>query len=415
SLIDIFDNKIIFDPRAARNRQIISTLHNTNNVEVIANCVIANGSTPINDETKVRPKSANTSNISCHVKRKLEIDDDLIECKKSLDCSDTIESVASSSIANSIVIENRAKRICATARSNEKFDVMSVKRTAKIVQNDFLAYEMFKEILKRAEPNTEIWPIALKLCHYCISLDCTSGDQCPQKILHESEQYAEDVFLRRTNVYSLCLRYDTWLSSKQNKLRGNKNEITAKGLKFENSDLKEIAECMFQDLYTHAVDETYDHLNVIYYHLRLCNYCNRYKCCDTDQICNFKPVFDKCKSYKVFKQLERQELEIQMKNYLERNQVPQEIVDKYRLNESKLVKYPIVDILNARPEEVESRPALVGNNLIGDEKSGFIDHGYENNSTHDSNHEMDIGVPTSNNEHDSEKKTAEDFLFCNAT
>jgi hypothetical protein len=104
-----------------------------------------------------------------------------------------------------------------------------------------------------------------------------------------------------------------------------------------------------------------------------------------------------------------------MKNYSERNQVPQEIVDKYRLNESKLVKYPIVDILNARSEEVELRPALVGNNLIGDEKSGFIDHGYENNSTHDSNHEMDIGVPTSNNDHDSEKKTAQDFLFCNAT
>jgi hypothetical protein len=380
SLIDIFNNKIIFDPRVARNQQIISTLHNINNVEGIANCVIANGSTPINDETKVRPKSANTSNISCHVKRKLESDDDLIECKKRLDCSDTIKSVASSSIANSIVIENRAQRICTTAISNEKFDIMSVKRTAKIVQKDFLAYEMFKEILKRAEPSTEIWPIALKLCHYCLSLNCTLGDQCPQRVLFKSEKYSEDLFLRRSNVYSLCLTYDTWLSKqyKLMELKKNKSVIMKESIRFDKSDLKEIAECMFQDLYTRAVDETYDKLNVIYYYHRLCNYCNRFECCDKDQTCNFKPAFDKSKNYRVFKKFERQELEIQMQNYLVRHKVSKEVVDKYRSTKNELKKYPIVDILNARPKEVESRPVLVGN-----EKSGFIDNGYENNSTHD--------------------------------
>jgi hypothetical protein len=292
---------------------------------------------------------------------------------------------------------------------------MSVNRTAKTVQKDFLAYEMFKEILKRAEPNKEIWPIALKLCHYCISLDCNSGDQCPQKVLHESEQYAEDVFLRRTNVYSLCLRYDNWLSSKQNKLRGNKNEITEKGLKFECSDLKEIAECMFQDLYTRAVDETYDHLNVIYFYHRLCNYCNRFECCDKDQTCNFKPVFDKSKNYRAFKEFERQELEIQMQNYFVRHKVSKEVVDKYRSTKNELKKYPIVDILNAKPKEVESRPVLVGNNVIGNEKSGLIDNGYENTSIHDSNQEMNTEILTSNSAPVSEKETAENFLFCNAT
>jgi hypothetical protein len=297
SLINIFNNKIIFDPRATRNRQIISTLHITNYEGEIANCVVDNGSTPTNDGTKLMPKDANASYISCHVKRKLEIDDYLIEGKKRLDCSDTIESVASRSIANSIVIENRSQRTCATARSKENFDVISVKRTAKIVQKDLLAYEIFKEILKRAEPKKEIWPIALKLCHYCLSLDCTLGDQCPQRVLFESEKYSDDFFLRRSNVYSLCLMYDKWLS-KQNevkKLKKNKNGIMNERIRFDKSDLKKISECIFQDLYTRAVDETYDKLNVIYYYHRLCNYCNRFECCDKDQTCNFKPVFDKSK------------------------------------------------------------------------------------------------------------------------
>ncbi len=60
SLIDIFNSKIIFDPRATRNRQIISTLHSTNNLERIANCVVANTFTPMN----------NGSDVSCQVKRK---------------------------------------------------------------------------------------------------------------------------------------------------------------------------------------------------------------------------------------------------------------------------------------------------------------------------------------------------------
>jgi hypothetical protein len=198
-------------------------------------------------------------------------------------------------------------------------------------------------------------------------------------------------------------------------LKKNKSVIMKESIRFDKSDLKEIAECMFQDLYTRAVDETYDKLNVIYYYHRLCNYCNRFECCDKDQTCNFKPAFDKSKNYRVFKKFERQELEIQMQNYLVRHKVSKEVVDKYRSTKNELKKYPIVDILNARPKEVESRPVLVGNNVIGNEKSGFIDNGYENNSTHDSNHEMDIGVPTSNNEPDSEKETAENFLFCNAT
>jgi hypothetical protein len=414
SLIDIFNNKIIFDPRAARNQQIISTLHSTNNVEGIANCAIVNDSTPKNDVTKVRPKSANASNMSCHVKRNLEIDDNLIECKKRLDFSDTIELVDSNSILNSFAIEHRPQGNRTTANSDEKFDAMSVKRTAEIIKKDFLAYGIFKEILKRVEPNTEIWPTALTLCHYCISLNCILGDQCPQKVLHESEQYSEDVFLRRTNVYSLCLRYDTWLSRKQNKSWGNKTKITEKVLKFDNSDLKEIAECMFQDLYTRAVDETYDHLNVIYYYYRLCYYCNRYKCCDTDQICNFKPAFDKCKSYRAFKQLERQELGITMKNYLERNKVSQEIIETYRLNESKLVKYPIIDITNERPQKAESMSVFfedkieAGNNAV-------TDCDYENSSTHYSNYGMEIEVLTSNAVSISEKENAEKIMFCNAS
>jgi hypothetical protein len=392
-------------------------LYITNNEEGIANCVVANGSTPMNDGKKLMPKNANASYMSCHVKRKLEIDDYLIEGKKRLDCSDTIESVASRSIANSIVIEKRSKRICATARSKENFDVMSVKRTAKKVQKDLLAYEIFKEILKRAEPKKEIWPIALKLCHYCLSLDCTLGDQCLQRVLFESEKYSDDLFLRRSNVYSLCLMYDKWLS-KQNevkKLKKNKNGIMNERIRFDKSDLKEIAECIFQDLYTRAVDETYDKLNVIYYYHRLCNYCNRFECCDKDQTCNFKPVFDKSKNYRAFKEFERQELEIQMQNYLVRHKVSKEIVDKYRSTKNELKKYPIVDILNAKPKEVESRPVLVGNDIIGNEKSGLIDNSYENTSIHDSNQEMYTGILTSNNAPVSEKETAENFLFCNAT
>jgi hypothetical protein len=211
--------------------------------------------------------------------------------------------------------------------------------------------------------------------------------------------------------------YDKWLS-KQNevkKLKKNKNGIMNERIRFDKSDLKEIAECIFQDLYTRAVDETYDKLNVIYYYHRLCNYCNRFECCDKDQTCNFKPVFDKSKNYRAFKEFERQELEIQMQNYLVRHKVSKEIVDKYRSTKNELKKYPIVDILNAKPKEVESRPVLVGNDIIGNEKSGLIDNGYENTSIHDSNQEMYTGILTSNNAPVSEKETAENFLFCNAT
>jgi hypothetical protein len=126
-------------------------------------------------------------------------------------------------------------------------------------------------------------------------------------------------------------------------------------------------------------------------------------------------VFDKSKNYRAFKEFERQELEIQMQNYLMRHKVSKEVVDKYRSAKNELKKYPIVDILNVESEEVESRPVLVENNVIGNEKSGLIDNGYENTSIHDSNQEMNTGILTSNNAPVSEKETAENFLFCNAT
>ncbi len=70
SLIDIFNSKIIFDPRATRNRQIISTLHSTNNLERIANCVVTNTFTPMNNGRVIIAKSDNGSDVSCQVKRK---------------------------------------------------------------------------------------------------------------------------------------------------------------------------------------------------------------------------------------------------------------------------------------------------------------------------------------------------------
>jgi hypothetical protein len=104
-----------------------------------------------------------------------------------------------------------------------------------------------------------------------------------------------------------------------------------------------------------------------------------------------------------------------MQNYLVRHKVSKKVVNKYRSAKNELKKYPIVDILNAKPKEVESRPVLIGNNVIGNEKSGLIDNGYENTSIHDSNQEMNTEILTSNSAPVSEKEIAENFLFCNAT
>jgi hypothetical protein len=416
SLIDIFNNKIIFDPRATRNGQIINKLHNTNIVEEVANCIIANGFPPIDVNTKFKAKGADRFDTSCHVKRKLDNEDNVIKNKRIVTNSDLAESVASSSNTNIVTIKHAPVRICASANSDEKFDVMNIEITAKIVKNDFLAYELFKEILNRAKPNSEIWPIALKICHYCISLDCNLGDQCPKRQLPASEDCFEDVFLRRMNVYTLCLEYDSWLLSQQNKVKeetAKKNLFIGKALILHESDLKEIAKCMFQDLYTRAVEETNDQLNVIYYYHRLCNYCNRYGCCDNDQRCNFKSVFDKSENFRAFKQLERQEIEIHLQNYLERHQVSKETFDKYNLIESVLNKYSIDDISKERSQKLELLPTLIESNKI--EKEAIIDNGYENNSSHDSSHEIIKEVLASNDISVSKEENTEKIMSCNAS
>jgi hypothetical protein len=379
SLIDIFNNKIIFDPRSTINRQIVNKLHNTNILEEVANCVIANGFPPIDDKTKLKAKVARSSNT------------------------------------NIVAIKHTPERICASANFDEKFDVMNIESTAKIVKNDFLAYELFQEILNRAKPNSEIWPIALKICDYCISLDCNLGDQCPKRTLNGSADYFEDVFLRRMNVYTLCLEYDSWLLCQQNKVKEETaNLFIDKALILHESDLKEIAECMFQDLYTRAIDETNDQLNVIYYYHRLCNYCNRYACYDTDQKCNFKPLFDKSKNFRTFKQLERQELEIQMKIYLERHQVSKETFDKYCLTESILKKYSTVDSSKERSQKSEPMFTVIETNKIEIENEAIIDNGYENNRNHDSHNEIKVEVLTSNNASVSKEENKEKIMSCNA-
>jgi hypothetical protein len=379
SLIDIFNNKIIFDPRSTRNRQIINKLHNTNIVEEVTNCLIANGLPPIDVETKLKVKAAGTSNT------------------------------------NIVTIKHTPQRICASANFDEKFDVMNIESSAKIVKNDFLAYELFKEILDRAKPNSEIWPIALKICDYCISLDCNLGDQCPKRTLNGSADYFEDVFLRRMNVYTLCLEYDSWLLCQQSKVKeetANKNIFIDKILVLHESDLKEIAECMFQDLYTRAIYETNDQLNVIYYYHRLCNYCNRYGHCDSDQKCNFKPLFDKSENFRKFKLLERQEFEILMIKYQDRHQVSEETFEKYRLTENKLKRHSTVVISKERSQKSESNPILIENNKIGKEKATIIDNWYENNNSHDSSREIKKEVFTSNDTSLSKEENTEKTMSC---
>ncbi len=99
---------------------------------------------------------------------------------------------------------------------------------------------------------------------------------------------------------------------------------------FGPEEIKLSADCIFQELYVRAIDKTFDPLNVIYYYNRLCDFCNRYKCCDPDYKCVHIPAFIKSETYRHFKQVERNELENLVKEYLERHKITSDVAEKYR-------------------------------------------------------------------------------------
>jgi hypothetical protein len=101
-----------------------------------------------------------------------------------------------------------------------------------------------------------------------------------------------------------------------------------------------------------------------------------------------------------------------MQNYLERQEVSKEAFDKNRLTESKLKKGSTVDITKVRSQRSESLPTLIENSEI--EKEAIIDNGYENNSSHDSNHEIKKEVLTSNDASVSKEENTEEIMSCNA-
>ncbi|CAK9250503.1 unnamed protein product [Sphagnum jensenii] len=165
--------------------------------------------------------------------------------------------------------------------------------------------------------------IASKLCIYCVSVECQGGDQCSNRdsYLNNVSSYRDTVYERRMHVMILSSEY-TLRSLLQRDKAGNesitdspRSGSSLNTITFNEVDIKLSAECLFEELYVRAVDETFDAHNVIYYFHRICGTCNRYNCSDPGFQCVHTPALNRSENYRRFKQAERKELDLLFKGY----------------------------------------------------------------------------------------------------
>jgi hypothetical protein len=135
-----------------------------------------------------------------------------------------------------------------------------------------------------------------------------------------SAEYTLWSLAKRNNIKEECVRNNTEASNNVN------------GILFNEMDIKLSAECLFQELYVRAVDETFDPHNVIYFFYRICGVCNRYNCSDPDFQCVHVPAINRSDNYKCYKQAQRKILDILFKEYIDRHNLSVDTVERYRQN-----------------------------------------------------------------------------------
>jgi hypothetical protein len=363
SLIDIYNNNIIFNSLAKENdskilnnkelnKNALNKMHSIENIEVPANGMNIVKCAPSYKKPILDVDCVTRSNPSMLSRRKIYVKDQNIKVKKGIanipvvNLSDKPVAIS----AGSIVSDYELPVICASATAKD-FDVMANPRTAKIVQEDMTAYCTFCKILDSAKgiPETVLF-VASRLCNYCALVDYHSDKECNMKVIYHNgtDIYRDEIIERRKRIMILSAEFTLWYYSQRDNLTDfNKRKRQPKVSKNTNvflfgpEEIKLSADCIFQELYVRAVDKTFDPLNVIYYYSRLCDICNRYKCCDPDFKCVHIPAYIKSETYKHFKQAERNELENLIKEYLERHKITADVAEKYRRN-----KRVIPNILN---------------------------------------------------------------------
>jgi hypothetical protein len=351
SLIDIYNNNIVFNSLAVQNAakpikikplvpNNIKKMHSIENIEVPPNGMHIVKCAPSNKRTIPDTECFATSNPSLLSKRKIFVKDQNIKVKDGIanvpviNLSDNCVAIS----AGSIVGDYELPILCATATASG-FDIMSNPKIAKVVEEDSVAYGTFCKILDLAKGIPEIVSsIASRLCIYCSSVDCQSGEQCLKRNLYfdGTKSYRDSVFESRMPIMILSAEYTLWsLLQKDNVKEGSAADNTevcsnVNGILFNESDIKLSAECLFQELYVRAVDETFDPHNVIYFFNRMCEFCNRYNCSDPDFQCVHVPAINKSDNYKCYKQAERKVLDVLIREYIDRNNLSLDVVERYR-------------------------------------------------------------------------------------
>jgi transposase InsO family protein len=350
SLIDIYHNNIVFNSAAKSEtspinikplgQKEINKMHSIENIEVPPNGMNVIKCAPSNKRKILHTDCIARSNPNLLSRRKIFVKDQNIKVRDGIASIPVInlsnDPVAIS--AGSIVSDYELPTLCATATAQD-LDLMADPKITKIIEEDSVAYGIFCKIVDLTKGIPEIVSsIACRLCLYCTSIECQEGDQCPKRdfYLNNLSSYRDFVYERRMHVLILSSEY-TLRSLLQRGKIGNESTLNdprvggnLSTIVFNDVDIKLSAECLFQELYTRAVDETFDKHNVIYFFHRICGFCNRYNCSDPDFQCVHIPALSKSDNYKRFKEAERKELNVLLKEYVERHNLSTDVVEKYR-------------------------------------------------------------------------------------
>jgi hypothetical protein len=353
SQIDIYHNNIIFNSAVVKSEtnpinsntlgeKVINKMHSVENIEVPPNGMNVIKCAPSNKRKILNTECIARSNSSMLSRRKIFVKDQNIKARDGIASIPVInlsnDPVAIS--AGSIVSDYELPALCATATAQD-FDLTANPKITKIIEEDSVAYGIFCKIVDLAKGIPEIVSsIACRLCIYCASIECQDGNQCLKREFYHNNLggYRDFVYERRMHVIILSSEY-TLRSLLQKGKMGNENILkdprvggNSNTIVFDDVDIKLSAECLFQELYTRAVDETFDKHNVIYFFHRICGSCNRYNCSDPDFQCVHIPALNKSNNYKRFKDAERKELNTLFNEYIERHNLSTDVVENYRNN-----------------------------------------------------------------------------------
>jgi hypothetical protein len=260
-------------------RKKVNKMHRNENIKVPPNGMHIVKCAPSNKRTITDTECFAKSNPSLLSKRKIFVKDQNIKVKDGIS-NVPIINLSNNCIAvsaGSIVSDYELPILCATAIA-QGFDIKSNPKIAKVVEKDNVAYGTFCKILDLAKGIPEIVSsIAIRLCIYCSSVDFQYGEHCLKRDLYFDgiKSYRDDVFESRMHVMILRAEYTLWSLLQKDNIKEesvvghNKACSNGNGILFNENDIKLSAECLFQELYVRAVDETFDPHNVIYFFDRI--------------------------------------------------------------------------------------------------------------------------------------------------